>query len=160
MVRAFSTFSLSAWGAFHAVSALFYALAISEGGGLLLLSIVTGGGASLLALCHAALAGLCALVVVHLQTDTDIDRAELRGLLALAGGLGVTIFAAASGHGAESPGVYAAFVAATLAGLTFDRWTGSDSSEEVDEADHRAFMRLAAELGADARGDGNERQRR
>ncbi len=160
MVRVVSTFALSGWGAFHAVSAAFYALSVSESGSLLLVSMVWGGPSSLLAVAHAALCGLCALAVLHLLGDGDMGRAEERALLALVGGLAVTAFAFLCGLGSESPGAYALFVAATLAGLAFDRRMALDAGEEIDEADHRAFLRLAAELGAEARRDRHESDRR
>lgn len=130
LIRVFSTFAMAAWAGFHGVGA----------------ALAAGSATLLLAASHAVLAVLCLGVAAALQTRGPSLGRDFAGLLALGAGLGLTVSATAGGMGSQEPGAYAAAVALTLLGLAFDRRI--EEADEVDDADHEAFMREAARLGA------------
>lgn len=154
MNRMVSTFAMAGWTGYHAVCAMSFAAPGVIGASLDVASTAgpVSAGASLTAAAHAMFAIGALASAAMLPTVSEHRKGEALGLAVLAAGIALAAAAfLASGMG-EAPGLYAACLCLTLAALSFDRRVAETQDGEVD---HEAFMRCAAELGAQM-GQGRE----
>lgn len=145
MTRMLSTFATAGWTGYHAVCAFVLAVPSTS-----LAANTVLAGAALTSAAHAILAIGALAAGAMFQAPAERLRGEALALGVLALGIALSAAVSLAGEPAAAPGLYASCVTLTLGAFAFDRFFGSEGFE--DEVDHDAFMRYAAELGAEMGG--------